>query len=76
MLFGGIWLSVEFQLFIGKQSILANHLPIAWEMFCYGTDHWLPQQIVVVIAAQEKRFSLHRSDLQNPLKINFSAVFE
>ena len=25
------WSSVGFQLFIGKQSILANHLPLAWK---------------------------------------------
>ena len=42
---------------------------------CYGTE------LVIVtiwgfIAAQEKRLDLHCSDLQNPLKINFAAVFE
>ena len=42
---------------------------------CYETE------LVIVtiwgfIAAQQKRLDLHRSDLQNPLKINFAAVFE
>ena len=32
-LLGGIWL-VEFQLFISKQSILADHSPIAWKSLC------------------------------------------
>ena len=30
---GGIWSSVGFQLLIGKQSILADDLPLAWEKF-------------------------------------------
>ena len=37
--FGEIWSSVGFQLFIGKQSILADHSPIAWEKFKYHNFH-------------------------------------
>ena len=36
---GGIWSSVGFQLFIGKQSIWADHSPIAWEKFKYHDLH-------------------------------------
>ena len=42
---------------------------------CYGTELVIAT-ICCFIAAQEKRSDLHRSDLQNPLKINFAAVFE
>ena len=46
-----------------------------WFHRCYGTELVLVT-ICCFIAAQEKRLDLHRSDLQNPLKINFAAVFE
>ena len=42
---------------------------------CYGTELVLVT-ICSFKAVQEKRLDLHRSDLQNPLKINFAAVFE
>ena len=38
-LLGRIWSSVGFQLFIGKQSILADHSPIAWEKFMHHNLH-------------------------------------
>ena len=43
--------------------------------YCYGTELVIVT-ICCSIAAQEKRLDLHRSDLKNPLKINFAAVFE
>ena len=46
-----------------------------FKYYCYGTELVLVT-ICCFIAAQEKRLDLHRSDLQNPLKINFAAVFE
>ena len=42
---------------------------------CYGTELVIVTNCCV-IAAQEKRLDLRRSDLKNPLKINFAAVFE
>ena len=42
---------------------------------CYETE-LVTVIICCFIAAQEKRLDLHRSDLQNPFKINFAAVFE
>ena len=42
---------------------------------CYETE-LVTVTICCFIAAQEKRLDLYRSDLRNPLKINFSAVFE
>ena len=37
--FGKIWLSVGFQLFIGKPSISADHSPLAWENLQYNDLH-------------------------------------
>ena len=46
---------------------------------CYGTE-LVSVTICCFIAAQEKRLDhgldLHRSDLRNPLKLKFAAVFE
>ena len=42
---------------------------------CYGTE-LVTVTICCFIAAQEMRLGLHRSDLHNSLKINFSAVFD
>ena len=42
---------------------------------CYGTELVLVT-ICCVIAAQEKRLDLHRSDLKNPLKITLQLSFE
>ena len=42
---------------------------------CYGTE-LVTVTICCFIAAQKKRLDRHRSDLQNPLKIKFAAVFE
>ena len=36
---GVIWRSVGFQLFIGKQNILVDRSPIAWEKFKYRDLH-------------------------------------
>ena len=36
--FRRVWSSVKFQLFIGKQSILADHSPLAWEKLTKAED--------------------------------------
>ena len=48
---------------------------VIFQLLCCGTE-LVTVAIWCFIAAQEKRLDLHRSGLQNPLKINFAALFE
>ena len=55
---------------------MSNLFPFKYSFtHCHGTE-LVTVKICWFIAAQEKRLDLLRSDLQNPLKVNFPAVFE
>ena len=66
---GGIWSLVGFQLLLGKQSILADYLPIAWEKFSTTTS--IKDSIGNILRDKKEILSRWREyfeDLLNPVK--------
>ena len=65
----GIWSSVGFQLFIGQQSILANHSPIAWKSLSTTTS--IKDSTENILRDEKKIISRWREyfeDLLNPVR--------
>ena len=69
-LLGGFWSPYGFQLFIGKLSILADHLPIAWKKFKCTTS--IKVSTGNILRDEKKillRWRKYFEDLLNPVRV-------